>query len=612
MYQYDSHNEFYKQPFGAVPAGQPVTFTVKTPKFIDPNLTLLVFGDGDGQHPAAVVNSELTGWDEAYDFRTCRFTPPLPGLYFYCFEANEAGGRRRIGKGEKNALRQLTVYAPDLATPVFLKGGLIYQIFPDRFCKSEKAGGYPCPEGRVLRGDWGALPKYLPDEDGKYRPNDYFGGDLPGITERLPYLKSLGVTALYLNPVFEAHSNHRYNTADYFNIDPLLGTNEDFRNLCAHARELGIAVILDGVFSHTGSDSLYFNKEGRYGSGGAWRDPESPYRSWFAIQPDGSYDSWWGFETLPNVNETDPGYLEFICGQQGVAAHWLREGASGWRLDVADELPDAFLDAFTAAVKKEDPQALVMGEVWEDASNKSAYGVRRRYLLGGQLDSVMNYPFRDAIFSLVRDKDAAGALEQIRSIVENYPKPVLDCLMNALSTHDVERAISALGGEPIAGHDRRWQGEHHTLSPQQYAKGKALLMLASVMQYTLPGVPSLYYGDEAGLYGYKDPFNRGCFPWGQQDEELTKHFETLGKLRAHPAFRDGVLHPVRFEGGFACYRRDSANGCAFVVVNAGNQAEKVELPPEFSTKPTLVCGKYSDGAAEPGTAVVFFANNSVD
>ena len=258
----------------------------------------------------------------------------------------------------------------------------------------------PFPD-RTIREDWGGQPYWRPNERGEVTNSDYFGGTLRGIEEKLPYLKSLHVTCLYLNPIFEAHSNHRYNTADYTKIDPVLGTEEDFQSLCAAAGRLGIRVMLDGVFSHTGSDSVYFNRQGRYPQPGAYQSQQSPYFSWyhFISWPE-KYHSWWGFETLPEVEETDNNYNKYINGRQGVVRKWLKKGASGWRLDVADELPDSFLDQLTEAAKEEKPDAVVLGEVWEDATTKESYGSRRRYLLGRQLDSVMNYPFRNAVFGI--------------------------------------------------------------------------------------------------------------------------------------------------------------------------------------------------------------------
>ncbi len=613
---YNSRDTFHKNPFGAVPVGQQVEFRLGFPKFYEPHLKLLVYSDTNPNEPFDVVYATLDSWDNDYDYRVCRFTPQQHGVYFYCFEAEVDFARHRITRGESSracldgsGLWQLTVYDPPAqGEQNTLTGGLMYQIFPDRFANS----GSPkqnVPADRQLRDDWGALPKYTPDPDGIYRPDDYFGGDLPGITQKLPYLASLGVTLLYLNPIFEAHANHRYNTADYKAIDPLLGTEQDFITLCETAKQHGISVMLDGVFSHTGSDSRYFNKEGRYGYGGAYRTQDSSYSSWYNFYhwPE-SYESWWGFATLPNVCETTPHYLEFICGADGVARHWLRLGASGWRLDVADELPDGFLDAFYRAVKAENPQAAVLGEVWEDASNKWAYGQRRRYLLGGQLDSVMNYPFRNAIFALIKDGNATLCREMLLTIVENYPRHVVNSLMNMLSSHDVGRAITMLGGPPAGGYDRIWQAQHNTLTPEQYSRGKLLFMLASVMQYTLPGTPSLYYGDEAGLYGYSDPFNRGCYPWGQEDTHLLEHFAKLGALRRHPLFTQASFVPLQFEGSFAAYLREDTAGRAFVAINAGQEPQPLQLPQGFAPQPALLCGELAEGVLGAYSAVVFIAD----
>ena len=400
--------------------------------------------------------------------------------------------------------------------------------------------------------------------------SDFFGGDLKGVREKLPYLKKLGVTCLYFNPIFESHSNHRYDTADYSKIDPQLGTEQDFSELCAAAKELGIWVILDGVFSHTGSDSVYFNREGRYPEPGAYQSQETPYSSWYSFRswPD-SYDCWWNFDTLPNVRETDPSYNSYINGEAGIVRKWLRAGASGWRLDVADELPDEFIDRLAETAKAEKPDALVLGEVWEDASNKSAYGVRRRYLLGNQLDSVMNYPFRDAIFGFLLGNDPRHFAEIVENLVENYPAQCLHLLMNHIGTHDTERALTVLGGEPSGGRGREWQSAQR-LSAEQRELGKRRLKLASLIQYLLPGVPCLYYGDEAGMEGYRDPFNRACYPWGREDQELLRWYETLGALRAgqKAILSHGGYRTLLADGNLLAFER-------FAIV--GNKRESLVL-----------------------------------
>ena len=307
---------------------------------------------------------------------------------------------------------------------------------------------------------------------GGHLNEDYFGGDLKGIQLKLPYLREMGVDYLYLNPIFEAHSNHRYNTADYLNVDPLLGTNEDFETLCAEAKKYGIGIVLDGVFSHTGSDSRYFNREGRYGEGGAYRDPHSPYRSWYDFDPKytGGYRSWWGFETLPEVNEETPSYVDFITGEGGVIDTWLRRGAAGFRLDVADELPDSFIEKVRAAVKRVGPEKFLLGEVWEDATTKYGFGRRRTYLLGKGLDSVMNYPFKNSVLDFVKGKPAEQVSTEILTLCEHYPAPAMDTALNFLSTHDTERALTVIADEPANGRGREWQSGR-SVTGEAYEEG---------------------------------------------------------------------------------------------------------------------------------------------
>ncbi len=599
------HNSFdpaCKTPFGAVEVGQTVTIRLHLPAEQNYKNALLQIYEADRwNQPVATIGLQPRG--AAKKEVIClqgEFTPPFAGLYYYSFQVILDGQRRRILRGEggegfvseQGGLWQLTVCQKGFATPDKFKGGIMYQIFPDRFCASGKE--HPLPTGRELHQSWGELPKYQPDPDGEYRPNDFFGGDLQGIAEKLDYLQGLGVTTIYLNPIFEAHSNHRYNTADYRSIDPMLGDDEDFRRLCAAAKQRGISVILDGVFSHTGSDSIYFNREERYPGPGAWQGPKSPYYSWFSFYnyPEG-YDSWWGFKTLPEVKETDPAYLDFICGPGGVLHKWMELGADGWRLDVADELPDGFLDRLRRSVKAKDPDALVLGEVWEDASCKEAYGARRRYLQGDQLDSVMNYPFRDAILDYAANGDSRGFLLRVLEVLDHYPKCVCDVLMNFLSTHDVERAITRMVGEPANGRDRSWQAANLALTEQQYRRGTEMLRVAALLQYTLPGIPCLYYGDEAGLYGYRDPFNRGCYPWGNEDTALVEFFRELGQFRSRQKLLEkGEFIPL---AGAECVRflRAEGQNALFVAVNAAETRCSIQLPQNFvPTGEKFAAGKW--------------------
>ena len=572
---YNSRYEYHKSIFGAVRTMQSVVLRIILPRdFCCHHARLVISKDGGAQQYIDMQWDCMQGDGE--EWWRVEFCPVESGFYEYRFEYDTPWGTSRIfnaGEGvgkirEDGSCWQLTVYDKTFTTPDWLKGGLIYQIFPDRFAfsESEKAG---VPDDRILRADRDGEPYWRPDEKGKVLNNDYFGGDLKGIEEKLPYIKSLGATCIYLNPIFEAHSNHRYDTGDYTKIDPLLGNEEDFRSLCTAAKQMGIKIILDGVFSHTGCDSKYFNEYGRYDTVGAYQSQDSEYYNWYKFKswPD-DYLSWWGIRLLPEVIEENPDFIEYITGENGIARRWLRLGASGWRLDVADELPDVFLDSFRRAVKAENPDALVMGEVWEDASNKFSYGERRRYLLGDQLDSVMNYPFADAVLDFVRAGSAEVFNSRVSSIVENYPEQVLHVLMNHISTHDTMRAITALAGESCEYRDRYWQSTH-SLSDEAYKNGIALMKMATAMQFTLPGVPSIYYGDEAGMQGYKDPFNRCCYPWGNENTELIEWYKKLGKIRQENAcFVDGRFEILSAVAGCVAYSRKSAGNEILVISNS--------------------------------------------
>ena len=401
------------------------------------------------------------------------------------------------------------------------------------------------------------MPEFRPNEKGEVLNNDFYGGNLAGIAEKLPYLKKLGVEALYLNPIFMAFSSHRYDTADYKRIDPMLGTEEDFRALCETAHSLGMKVILDGVFSHTGSNSVYFDKNGIFG-GGAVSDPQSPYRKWFDFQhyPD-KYTCWWDFDTLPCVKKMEPEFMDYIFGaDDSVLAKWLRLGADGFRLDVVDELPDGFLMALRERLRQLKPDAMLIGEVWEDASNKIAYGVRRRYFTHAQLDSVMNYPWRKAILAFARGADDGRGLRQVLlTIAENYPAPVLNSNLNLLSSHDVPRAITALI-DPTDADREELARRLSAMTPEQVKLGKERFKLASFLQFTLPGCPCVYYGDEAGMTGYRDPFNRQYYPWGREDAALQNHIRTLAHLRHDSAaLKRGDLRVLAAGNGSITFRR---------------------------------------------------------
>lgn len=583
---YFSRNTAYKNPFGAVGNKTAVTFRLILP-FDCSSAVVAIRRDGELQKYYQLFREENSESDGVW--WSCTLGPFSAGLYFYYFEFDTPFGHNVLYKGKTDAAvmnspgkpYRLTVFDSEYKTPDWLKGGLIYQIFPDRFFKLGDCEN-PFPE-RFIYDRFDGQPAFeqKTEEGGRQLNNDYFGGNLQGIISKLPYLKSLGVTCIYLNPVFEAHSNHRYNTADYMKIDPLLGTERDFAELCKKAENLGIKILLDGVFSHTGEDSIYFNKKGRYGSTGAYQSKQSPYYDWYSFKhfPD-EYAAWWGIKSLPEVREENEDYLDFITGSNGVAHKWLSLGAAGFRLDVADELPDIFLDRFNRAVKRYRSDAVIIGEVWEDASTKQSYGKRRRYLLGNQLDSVMNYPFYEAILAFLSGGDGDGLLESVYSIIENYPKQCLDMLMNHMGTHDTVRLITRLAGEPLEQHDRLWQSRQK-LSEGQRERGIALQRLAAVLQYTLPGVPSLYYGDELATEGYADPFNRAPFNPESGSKELLEFYKKLGNLRKNKALIDGEFIPVWAELGTFAFIRKSGKNQLLVAVNRWCEEESIPLKDGF-------------------------------
>lgn len=571
---YNSRLTYHKSPFGAVCEGEEIIFRIVMPRSFGCTGASLILRPDEGEEKAYRMEWErMEGADE--EWWKVSVSAQETGLYWYRFALESNDGESVITRFDGSTGRisadgrdfQLTVYSKDFTTPDWIKGSVIYQIFPDRFNFSgeTKENIY---SDRVIRSDWGEKPLWEPDEEGRITRYDYFQGDLKGIEQKLDYLASLGIGCIYLNPIFEAHSNHRYDTADYSKIDPVLGDEKDFESLCKKAHEKGIRIVLDGVFSHTGSDSVYFNKEKRYDSVGAYNSKKSPYFNWYKFKkyPD-DYVCWWNVDIMPEICEENDGYIEYIAGENGILRKWLRLGADGWRLDVADELPDKFLDALRNAVKAEKKDAYILGEVWEDASNKISYDERRRYLQGAQLDSVMNYPFAENLVSFGITGKAEGFNEKIAEICENYPKPALDCLMNHIGTHDTCRVLNRLAthGKFESSYLVRYSGG---LTEEQKKEGKKLLRLVSTMQFTLPGVPCIYYGDEAGIDGGDDPFNRGCYPWGKEDAELVEHYKFLCNFRKeHKVFEEGEFVPVSDMLGCVAYERKGEGEKVLTVAN---------------------------------------------
>lgn len=605
---HNSRSLDYRRPFGAVTVGTAVTFSIDIEGAVPENVRLAIRKDDSGA-PQFIDMKETAG---AYDSETsyirkrftASFTVPDTGCliwYYFAIELEHEDERLILyygnnkenlgGEGEvyktDPAPYQITVYK-EAKVPSWYKDGIVYQIFPDRFARDEdweercekavsRINGRPAGETRLIEEDWNRAAYYIRNEENRVTGWPIYGGSFKGIEDKLDYLKSLGVTAIYLNPIFESTSNHRYDTADYMSPDPALGTSEEFSHFAEQAGERGIRIILDGVFSHTGADSVYFDRFGNYCdirsledtdiecgevmpdgriaacASGAYADEDSPYRSWYKFDSNEEcgYKSWWGVDDLPEVNEEDPAFRELITGEEGVLQHWMDLGVSGWRLDVADELPDEFIRDIRTRIKSEDPDGLIIGEVWEDASNKISYGERRKYFMGDELDGVMNYPVRSMLLDYVNYTiSSSHAARMLESLEENYPRENFYGGLNLIGSHDRERIITAMA------------------AAEDYKSAVSKVRLMSTLQFTLPGVPCIYYGDEVGLTGGVDPENRNGYPWGYENLDLGYHYRMLGLIYDE--------HPVLKNGGFTMLSgRYGISDDVFAFIRSGNSGDDV-------------------------------------
>lgn len=559
-----------KSPYGAVKCGEKLSLHFPIASWVSVDKMFVFIRLGDVSTP---VEMRFEKSENGFSVYTADYVFDAAGIYYYRFEMRNRDGVWYYGRGENGESVcgenlpewQLTVYKSSYKTPDFAKGNIIYHVFVDRF---NRADGVKTKRKYRLHESFSESPEVV-SADGKYYADDFFGGNFNGIREKLDYLEELGVGIIYLSPIFKAYSNHRYDTGDYLKVDELLGTEDDFKRLLDAAHEKSMKVILDGVFNHSGADSLYFNKFGTYDSLGAYQSKSSPYYDWYYFKkfPD-EYACWWGCDNVPDLNKSNKDYRALVFGKNGVVEKWQKLGADGWRLDVVDELPIDFVNLLIKKIKSVNKDALVIGEVWEDASTKVSYGELRPYLLGDQLDGTMNYPFMNAIIAYVRDGDEKFFKDTVQSILENYPKETVYCLMNSLGTHDTVRIINALSDVRAHG----WSKTHklgYKLPDSEYEKAKKKLYLASVLQFTLPGIPSIFYGDEAGLQGFDDPINRRPYPWGSEDKEILMHYRKLGRIRReNRAVFSGGFN-MRDENGLVAYERAGGDDEILIAVNAG-------------------------------------------
>ncbi len=648
--RHDSRDLLYRTPGGAVPAGTPVILRFRTFHNDVTSVKVRLYDLNSGKQSIKSMSLAASDVDCYQDLGpyTCDFyavTLPddTPNNIWYRFIVQDGtktvyyadntpaldGGLGAPSNDVIDNSYALMVYEPGFTTPTWAENAVIYQIFPDRFRNGRSDNDPKTGDIRyddpVLKLPWGTVPEGYcrsytdaatdcpwrfgaPAGDSSTiegaRSRDYQGGDLKGVDQNLEYLVSLGVNTLYFNPIFDSASDHGYDTQDYFKIDPYFGTQKDWQNLVKHADKLGVRIILDGVYNHVSSDSTYFDRYQRYSTVGACESVASPYREWFTFHdvPAGTgqcagsagpksatYDSWWGFDTLPVLNKSNPNVQAFfLTGDKSVARYWLVNGASGWRQDVMSDssFPDGYWETFRNVVKAYDQGTLIIGEMWMKDSSTL------RYLRGDRADTSMNYRLRDAVLGLLtpgpfdakgfadsgRQLNISEFADRLSSIQEDYAPGTFYTLMNLLDSHDTARLLWVLTPGEATTEDKE-------LNADNLAVGKEMQKLASLIQFTLPGAPTIYYGDEVGVTGDTDPDDRRAYPWedkgGTPDMDMFAHYQTLADLRSeNSVLSTGEMQMLLADDAAetVAYGRKNATSAAVVVVNRGSNSQTVQIP----------------------------------
>ena len=526
---------------------------------------ITVFSEGGDR----LIEKELDFFSLSSDLDVYRCDLSLGiGLYFFSIKLSTASGIlfvKKNGKGivlsKNEELFQLSVSEAPKSTLNPYIGGIIYHVFVDRFKKDE---GVVPKKGTIICDKWDVIPEYPEYAGAPMKNNTFFGGTLRSVTKELDYIKSLGVNLIYLSPIFDSPSNHKYDTADYLRVDEMFGGDEALSELITEAKKRGIGIILDGVFNHTGADSIYFNRYGTYPTLGAYQSKQSNFYGWYTFNshPD-DYVSWWGIEILPRINTGNPSFESFILDK--VIPKYRDMGIAGMRLDVADELSDDFIKRIKKALS-EKGDTLLYGEVWEDASNKIAYGKRKRYYLGKELDGVMNYPLREGIIRYIKNADTSALLYALNDVTDNAPKHIRNAQMNVLGTHDTERIITVLGGESAIGKSNK-ELSSLRMKNEEREYATVLLKSAYTVMATLPGIPSIFYADEAGLEGYSDPFNRMPYPT-TPCKELLSHYRKIGEIRRNsPVYADGDFELITLTDELLVFSRCKDSDVYLTVYN---------------------------------------------
>jgi len=559
---------YNKTPAGPCAAGSDVTYVIKVSRWANVSSVFFVMVN-DNDNTVQKIRMPLYSCDTAYFTYKATINFKKAGLFWYYFEAKNGNTNIFLCKtqlfdiepmGKPNTSFAQIVYDKPSVVSKNYRSGIIYHIFVDRFKRTNTT---KTKEGMILRDDWGGeITKN--SKDFLVINQECFGGNLQGIIDKLPYIKSLGTTTIFLSPIFESFSYHKYDTADYEQVDSMFGGEAALKNLITEAKKLGIGILLDGVFNHSGSDSIYFNKLGRYNSIGAYQSKKSKYFDWFKFDkfPD-NYSSWWGITTLPQFDAGEATLQQFIAGPNGVIAKYMKMGLLGFRLDVVDEVADVMLDKICARVKQVKPDAAILGEVWEDAATKIAYSKRRHYFSGNQLDGVMNYPLRNSIIDFVLHGNAEGLASTFFMLKDHYPIEVQNNVMNFLGTHDTKRILTVLTEN----------------RPNQALN---LLKLSSAIQYCAPGVPAVFYGDEAGIQGGDAPFCRVCFPWGNENKEINNWYKKLGKLRGMDLLAQGDCNVLFAHNGVFVFERLQETKRIVVGANCSLEDFKLNLKTPYT------------------------------
>lgn len=559
---HDSQSIVYRRPFGAVEEGQKVKLSIDIEKEIVVAIELLQF---DGTKVNMGMEKEyLNSGNYRYSIEID--TEDALGVLGYYFILIDGYDRVYYGNNDEHlggighiytynpVPYQITIYKKS-NLPDWYKEGIIYQIFVDRFCNGNDNGSINNPKkNSFIYGRWDDTPVYIKDYQGRTIRWDFYGGNIRGIIKKLDYIKSLGVNIINLSPIFKSSSCHKYDAGDYDIIDEMFGTEEDFKELCEKAKSKDIKIILDGVFSYTSSDSRYFNKAGNYDEIGAYQSPNSKYHNWYKFNryPYG-YECWWGIEGRPNINVMHNSYIDFLVNRDdSIIKKWIDLGASGWRLNVTDELPDEFIEIIRDRLDTLDKETVLIGDVWDDASNKISYSKKRRYLYGKEIQSVTNYPLRESLINFTRGYIKSDKLKKkVMSLYENYPREVFLGNINLIGTSDTERILTVLDGN------------------------MRCLKIIVALQFTIPGVPLIYYGDETGVTGGKDPDNRKSYPWENEDVDLIGFYKRIAQIRnGQDALKKGDFNIFDTEEDIFAFERVYENERIVVVVNISN-AQKV-------------------------------------